>query len=331
MSNPVINDLDFTSKEIDHLASLLQEVQFKTNQIIYECGEKIKPGLYLILKGTVQCTSPSGNSFTLYKDDYFGDDTFRKNRLVDSNFTIIALEDTTCALLEYNRLQISFDIRSQGSEECESDDDSHMDTNLTLERLQKHVILGVGTFGQVWLVSDKSSNNTYALKIQSKRLILKYRQQENVIREKNIMYKIDHPFIIRMINTFQDETFLYMVVKLYQGGELFQYVHKRRRDDVDSFVFEDTSRFYAGCILEALTHMHERQIIYRDLKPENVLFDEDGYCVIVDLGFAKVVTGKTYTLCGTPSYIAPEVILQRGTFFSCFIAIYILTLVIFRT
>jgi len=326
MSVPVINDFDFTTKEISHVASLLQEVQFKSNHTIYKSAQKIKPGLYLILCGKVLCTSASGTTFTLYKDDYFGDDTFlRKNRrLVDSHFTITTLEPTKCELLKYNSLQIVFDkvIKSKANyvESDDDDDDSHTDTDIVLERLEKHVILGVGTFGHVWLVSDKMNDrNTFALKIQSKRLILKYRQQENVIREKNIMYKIDHPFIIRMINNFQDDTFLYMVVKLYQGGELFHYIHTRRRqDDVESLKLECTSKFYSACILEALSHMHERQIVYRDLKPENVLFDKDGYCVIVDLGFAKMTSGgKTYTLCGTPAYIAPEVILQRGHDKSC--------------
>merc|ERR1719437_192224 len=75
---------------------------------------------------------------------------------------------------------------------------------------------------------------------------------------------------------------------------------------------ERRSKFYTGCILEGLSYLHGKKICYRDLKPENVLLDDEGYCVLIDLGFAKVVTSKTYTLCGTPLYIAPEVILQRG-------------------
>lgn len=72
------------------------------------------------------------------------------------------------------------------------------------------------------------------------------------------------------------------------------------------------ARFYAANILEGLSYMHRRHIIYRDLKPENVLLDSDGYTVIVDLGFAKVIKDKTYTFCGTPLYLAPEIITQKG-------------------
>lgn len=109
-----------------------------------------------------------------------------------------------------------------------------------------------------------------------------------------------------MVNAFQDNKCLYMVTKLYQGGELFNIMHRKQK------LTEEECVFYAAGIFEGLTYMHQRKVIYRDLKPENVLLDSDGYCVIVDLGFAKVVRHKTYTLCGTPLYIAPEVILQRG-------------------
>ena len=74
----------------------------------------------------------------------------------------------------------------------------------------------------------------------------------------------------------------------------------------------DTARFYCACVAGAFTYLHERKIVYRDLKPENLLLDADGYAKVVDFGFAKVVAGKTYTLCGTPDYLAPEIIQNKG-------------------
>ena len=115
-------------------------------------------------------------------------------------------------------------------------------------------------------------------------------------RELDVMRKIDHPFIIKLVNTTQDEKSVFMLLNLVQGGELFNVMHNDDRD----LLPENEVQFYAACILEGLAYMHRRRIIYRDLKPENVLIDDLGYTVIVDLGFAKVVSDKTYTLCGTP-------------------------------
>ena len=110
------------------------------------------------------------------------------------------------------------------------------------------------------------------------------------------MTSIDHPFVVDLRCTFQDDRHLYMLIELVQGGELFSVIHTETRDGIPNA----NSRFYAASILESLSHLHHRHITYRDLKPENILIDASGYCVLVDLGFAKIVMDKTYTLCGTP-------------------------------
>jgi serine/threonine protein kinase len=130
----------------------------------------------------------------------------------------------------------------------------------------------------------------------NKREIIGHHQVEGVIREKNIMTSIDHPFVVDLRCTFQDDRHLYMLIELVQCGELFSVIHTETRDGIPNA----NSRFYAASILESLSHLHHRHITYRDLKPENILIDASGYCVLVDLGFAKIVMDKTYTLCGTP-------------------------------
>jgi len=142
----------------------------------------------------------------------------------------------------------------------------------------------------------------------NKREIIGHHQVEGVIREKNIMSSIHHPFVVNLVCTFHDDRSLYMLIDLVQGGELFSVIHTETRDGVPNA----NARFYAACILESLSHLHHRHICYRDLKPENILIDGLGYCVLVDLGFAKIVMDKTYTLCGTPEYLAPEIILSKG-------------------
>lgn len=179
---------------------------------------------------------------------------------------------------------------------------------IPLSKLKKYRILGVGTFGKVWLVTNGDSKEAYALKIQKKRQLLQHQQVEGVIREMKVMAKLDHPFVLKLMNVYQDSESVLMLVKLIQGGELYSIMKRHKK----KMLPERDAKFYASGILAGLSYMHSFNILYRDLKPENVLITKDGYPVIVDLGFAKEVEDKTFTLCGTPWYIAPEVILGRG-------------------
>lgn len=179
----------------------------------------------------------------------------------------------------------------------------------SLDDLEFHRLFGAGTFGRVWIVSPFGKKIPYALKIQCKRELLDQRQAGGAQRERAVMAKLDHPFVCKLVNTFQDEACIYMLLQFVQGGELLNLI---QGGDVYGGLPESAAKFFAAGILEGLTHMHQRQIVYRDLKPENVLLDKDGYAVIVDFGFSKIVSDKTYTFCGTPLYLAPEIILSRG-------------------
>jgi protein kinase A len=101
------------------------------------------------------------------------------------------------------------------------------------------------------------------------------------VQEKNIMAQLHHPFIIKLVTTSQDKQRVYMLLGIVQGGELFNLMHNNNKDGLSDL----NAKFYAAGILEGLGYMHRRHILYRDLKPENVLIDESGYPVIVDLGF----------------------------------------------
>jgi len=168
--------------------------------------------------------------------------------------------------------------------------------------------LGTGTFGRVRLVSFKidSIEHFFALKMLKKSEIIKLKQVEHIKAEKNILSQISHPFIVNLYTSFQDEKNLYMLQEYVIGGELFSQLRKVGRFS------NDTSRFYAAEIVLALEYLHERQIVYRDLKPENLLIDKDGHLKITDFGFAKYVEDRTWTLCGTPEYLAPEIIQSKG-------------------
>jgi len=121
------------------------------------------------------------------------------------------------------------------------------------------------------------------------------------------MQCLKHPFCIRLHNTYKDKNRLYFLLEPSLGGELFSVLRARTLFD------EDTARFYAGSVVLAFEYMHSKNIIYRDLKPENLLLDDRGFLKVTDFGFAKeLLTGRTWTLCGTPDYLAPEIVAGKG-------------------
>merc|ERR1711933_635435 len=121
-----------------------------------------------------------------------------------------------------------------------------------------------------------------------------------------VMQMLSNPFLVNLRATYKDEHRVYFLLEVCLGGELFTILRKMRSFD------ENTARFYASCVVEAFDYMHERDIIYRDLKPENLVLTRDGYLKVTDFGFAKEVVDKTFTLCGTPDYLAPEIVTGQG-------------------
>eukprot|EP00741_Cyanophora_paradoxa_P010446 tig00000037_g10101.t1 len=174
------------------------------------------------------------------------------------------------------------------------------------EDFEMGATLGTGTFGRVRICRHKKTGKPYALKILNKAEIIRLKQVEHIKNEKNILARIEHPFIVNLYGTCQDEKTLFMALEFVSGGEMFSHLRKAGRFS------NETARFYAGCIVLAFQYLHSMHIAYRDLKPENLLLDREGYLKITDFGFAKVVEDRTWTLCGTPEYLAPEIIQSKG-------------------
>jgi hypothetical protein len=165
--------------------------------------------------------------------------------------------------------------------------------------------LGTGTFGRVKLC--KRDGQYFAMKILSKQKILKLKQIDHTKNEIHIQKDlIDSPFCIDLYTTFQDEKNVYLILEYIAGGELLTWISIQKKFP------ENMAKFFAAEILLALEAMHSKDIAYRDLKPENILLSETGHAKLCDFGFAKTVKDKTYTTCGTPEYLAPEVILGGG-------------------
>ncbi|KAJ8014159.1 hypothetical protein DPEC_G00037350 [Dallia pectoralis] len=168
--------------------------------------------------------------------------------------------------------------------------------------------LGMGGFGRVELVKLKDEDITFALKCIKKKHIVDTRQQEHIYSEKNILHQTNCQFIVRLFRTFRNDKYVYLLMEVCLGGELWSILRDM------SYFDEQTGRFCIACVLEAFDYLHTRGIIYRDLKPENLLLGAEGYVKMVDFGFAKKIGmgKKTWTFCGTPEYVSPEVIMNKG-------------------
>jgi serine/threonine protein kinase len=179
-------------------------------------------------------------------------------------------------------------------------------TNPQLQDFKLIRTLGTGTFGRVYLSKLKNQERYFAMKTLKKMEVVRLKQVEHIISEKNILMQVKHPFIVNLLCTFQDTFCVYMLEEYVVGGELFSHLRRAGRFS------NEMTKFYACQITLALSHLHSLDIIYRDLKPENLLLDQQGNIKITDFGFAKVVTDRTWTLCGTPEYLAPEIIGSKG-------------------
>ncbi|KAH0793265.1 AGC family protein kinase [Histomonas meleagridis] len=169
-------------------------------------------------------------------------------------------------------------------------------------------VLGRGTYGKVQLVRFKRDHELYAMKTMSKRLLEETEQIEQTITERNVLLKTKHPFLVSAHYTFQTPQKIFMVLDYVPGGELFG-----RLKDEGRFS-EKRTILYAAEILLGLGALHKLGFIYRDLKPENILVDAKGHLKITDFGLVKThmnAQTTTTTFCGTPEYIAPEMLQQQ--------------------
>ena len=169
-------------------------------------------------------------------------------------------------------------------------------------------VIGRGSFGKVCLVEYLPTHETYAMKSLKKDLLIEQEQIENTLLEKEILQTIDYPLLCGLVFCFQTEERIYFVMPFLSGGELFQHLRKFRTFD------EDKVRFYGAQIALALEYLHSKGIVYRDLKPENILMDDKGYLRLADFGMAKKLKDdeKAMSFCGTPEYLAPEIITMEG-------------------
>jgi cGMP-dependent protein kinase 1 len=286
--------------QLQVLAGMVKVQDFEDGQVIVEQNN---PGdcFFLIKSGKVDIIKDDQVIRSITKHDYFGE----RSLLSDNTRTasVVARKKVSCWVLYKNDFLsiLNENMRKQLFERIELQDDS-----IVLDDLNIVKLLGSGMFGNVFLTVHKQKHSLFALKTVDRRKITTYEIEENIVLERKILLQLDHVLIMKLVRTFKDSKRLYFLMEFIRGMDLFDVLRKL------DLLKECDARFYIACIFVILEHLHERTIIYRDLKPENMVVDTDGYPKLIDFGTAKFVNGRTYTIVGTPHYMAPEVITSHG-------------------
>ena len=174
--------------------------------------------------------------------------------------------------------------------------------NITKSSFDFIGIIGRGGFGKVWKVLYKKTKKIFAMKKMSKCKIIDKRSEHSIKAERDLLSKMNHPFIINMHFSFQDFDYLYIAMDLLTGGDLRYQIFKHK------LFYEDQTKFFISCIILSLEYIHTNNILHRDLKPENLVMDSNGYLRLTDFGIAKKYRKENNRdTSGTPGYMAPEV------------------------
>lgn len=180
--------------------------------------------------------------------------------------------------------------------------------SVCLEDFEPLKVVGCGAFAKVLQVRKKGTSDIYAMKVMRKDKIMEKNHAEYMKAERDILTKIDHPFIVQLRYSFQTKYRLYLVLDFINGGHLFFQLYHQ------GLFREDLARIYTAEIVSAVAHLHANGIMHRDLKPENILLDAEGHVVLTDFGLAKQFeeNERSNSLCGTVEYMAPEIVLGKG-------------------
>ncbi|XP_062307418.1 cGMP-dependent protein kinase 1 isoform X2 [Osmerus eperlanus] len=302
------------------MADMLEEAHYTEGDYIIRQGTT-GDTFYIISKGQVKVTEKKTTSemvelSTLSQGHWFGEKALRGDDVRTVN--VIAAGDVTCLVIDRESFRQVIggvvDDSNDGQESIESkvkaEEEDAVLSSATLSDFQVICNLGVGEIGHVDLVKlhKGTTRCLLAMRVLRKHLLRSSARQEHVLREKRNLTDAHCPFIVRLHRTFKEARCLYMLTEACLGGELWSLLRDREMFD------DTTTRFYTACVVEALVFLHHRGIVYRDLKPENVILDQRGYVKLMGLGCAKKLGlgRKTWTMCGTPGYMAPEVILNQG-------------------
>eukprot|EP00400_MALV-I_sp_L67-5_P001324 gene1324-370_t len=288
--------------QVDRIARALEPRAYAKDEFIVQQGED-SLDFFLIQKGRVAIKKGETLLRNLDVWDYFGERglLMSEKRSADCQ----AVDVVTCLVLNKKIfLEIVGPFKNHLEKRMRLQDD-----NIKMEDLRTVKTVGRGTFGIVKKVVAKADpSRIYALKCVTKSGVIRMKQEKSIKIEREVMFQCYHPCIVQSIKTFKDRDNIYFLTEFLGGGDLFFTIREIGMLSVLQ------SQFYSASLILAIGYLHERNIMYRDLKPENVLLDASGWVKLVDFGCCKKHQ-RAYTLVGTPEYLAPEVILGKG--YSC--------------
>ncbi|XP_071338674.1 cGMP-dependent protein kinase 1 [Trachinotus anak] len=302
------------------MSDLMEETHYSEGDYIIRQGAT-GDTFYIISKGQVKVTEkkPGHEEIVLSKlteRHWFGEKALWGEDVRTVN--VVAAAAVTCLVINRQTFKdivdgfvfdSSHEVQQSHESEVLSDKDCAALSSSTLSDFHIICTLAVGEFGHVDLVQLKSNIKClFAMRVLKRKLILNNGQREHVLREGRILMEAYCPFIVRLHKTFRDPACLYILTEACLGGDLCSLLKDKGCLD------ECSTRFYTACVVEALTFLHCQGVIYRDVKPENVVLDEHGYAKLIGSRcLKKVEVGKkTWTFCGTLGYMAPEIILNKG-------------------
>ncbi|XP_068616853.1 cGMP-dependent protein kinase 1 [Brachionichthys hirsutus] len=308
----------FPEDVIVKIADLMEEVHYNEGDCIVQQGAA-GDTFYIIAKGQVSVTERKGGQEVqivvskLSENQWFGEKALWGDEVQTANVT--AAGEVTCFTIDRDSFEdvINGSVldcsREVPQSKSESDKDPELLSSSALSDFHIVGTLAVGEFAHVDLVQlNADSERLFAMRVLKKKLLLNKGQREHILREGRVLREARCPFLVRLHKTFSDAERLYVLTDACLGGDLCSLLKETGCLD------EYSGRFYTACVVEALTFLHSRGVVYRDVKPGNVVLDERGYAKLIGSRCLKKVEAgeKTWTFCGTPGYIAPEIILHKG-------------------
>ncbi|CAL6310933.1 unnamed protein product [Bathycoccus prasinos] len=292
----------------------LTDITFEKEDMIIKQGER-SDSMFILESGEVDIfreeNSEKVHLTTLFAGSYFGElglisesDVRKATAIASKKSTVLVISKRT---FEKRFGSLQNILKREAATKYFHESSLPQISIAKLEELSFLHILGIGSFGKVSLVAH--GTETYALKEIGKAQIVKRGLIKHVHQEKEVLSNCDSPFIVKLHRTFVTENSVYMLMDKVLGGDLFTYLHSRSKS-----LPESHAKFYSACVILAFDYLHSLNVVYRDLKPENLMLGQNGYVTLVDFSFAKYVKPgtKSFTVCGTPQYMSPEQLNQSG-------------------
>ena len=309
-------DIRHSSLEKVRLFKMLSSKKFKelmkvVEKVVYQVGDKVISegesgnSMFFIGEGEVEVEINGKYVRTLTNGSYFGERSLFFNEARSA--TITAKTTVVAFILDKDILEKIFDIDQI---EFFSERLHLQDVNITLDQLTLKRRLGEGSYGKVFEAVNNETKFVYALKMISVDQVNLEKLHENIDLERKLLLQVDHPFIVKLVKTLKQNNYIYFLMEHIQGEDLFTAIR------VIGLLDKEQTQFYGASLLLMAKYLKEKKIVFRDFKPENVMVCLNGYCKLIDFGTATQVKDRTFTIIGTPHYMAPELLTGKGYSYS---------------